>query len=398
MNKYQIYFKRYAICAIVASLPLFLNLIFVINAYENIKFNRVVEIQQKLNAIYGPRLNDNLFLYKKELFKFKKPAIIALGSSRVIQLREQCFNANFANCGLAGAQLNEVIVFLEEILKINRPEMILLGLDFWWFNGAYQQPKSFPRHNQEGTDNLLFKIKQPFLWLTGQNISFKLYIDVAIFNNNKNTVTKYENMGTGAIKFSEGWRKDGSYINSGIVFGFLKLENLNALDFKTLLDKIQRGIHPFGYSDRVSPERLQQFQRIMEICRENQIALIVLLPPVSPTIYKKMQSISKQYAYVEELRNYLQTAPVEFYDFHDISAISPSDCEFFDGTHCGDVLYQKMLLKIVEENPDSALKRYVNIPLIEEKSKEFSGHVVTKFNKSRYYYDEVDFLELGCKK
>jgi hypothetical protein len=164
------------------------------------------------------------------------------------------------------------------------------------------------------------------------------------------------------------------------------------------LSVIQTGGIRFEYGDRVSPGRLQQFHKVLDFCREKNIHLVVFLPPIAPTIYQKMQSMPKEYAFITELRNYLRTLPLEFYDFHDVSAVSNLDCEFFDGFHCGDVLYQKILLAMVKKNPHSALKKYLNIPLLEEKSTEFSGHVVTKYHPSMYYRDEVDFLRLGCKK
>lgn len=395
-NKYQNYLKLYAICSVVVSLPLLFNLIFINNAYENMTYRRLVENQQKLNAIYGSALNGNLFAYKAELFKYKKPAIIVLGSSRVITLREQFFSSSFVNCGLGMSYLNEGILFLEEILKSHHPAMILLGLDFWWFNAAHHQPKRYPGHDQDGTANLFYKIKQPFTWLNQKKISLKQYLDIMIFKKTNNKVTKYENMGISAINNSEGFRKDGSFLNSGTIFGFNK--SFEEGNFKQTLDIIHKGGARCEYGDRISPERLQQFHELMEICRKNNIPLILFLPPVAPTVYKKMQTMPKEYAFIEELRNYLQTLPVEFYDFHDISEVSSQECEFFDGFHCGDVLYQKMLLKIVEENPASALKKYLNIPLMAAKIKEFSGHVATKYNKSMYNYDEIDFLHLGCKK
>ena len=396
MNNYKKYLMLYAMFSVLVSLPLIFNYITICNADENMTYSDIVKLQHKLNAIYGPALNNNFFLYKVELFKYKKPSIIALGSSRVIQIREQFFNGSFVNCGLGISNLHEGIMFLEEILKFHRPEVIFLGFDFWWLNDAHPQPDMFPGYEQDGTGNLPFKIKQPFAWLRKHKISLKEYFDIMIFKSNKNHITNYENLGISAITYSEGFRKDGSFLNAKALFGFDP--TFVDIKFKKTFECIGKGTERFEYNNRISPEKLKQFQRIMELCRQNNVTLVVFLPPMAPTIYKKLQTMPKEYAYIEELRDYIHTLPVEAYDFHDISEVSTSDCEFFDGFHGGDVLYQKILLKIVEKNPASALKKYLNIPLMAEKIKEFSGHVITMYHKSMYNFAETDFLHLGCKK
>ena len=359
-------------------------------------YKEIVKYQKKLNAIWGSALNDNLFSYKVELFKQKKPTLMVLGSSRVVQMREQFFNSSFANCGLAMSHLNEGIMFLEEILKFHHPELILLGLDFWWFNDAHPQPPTFPQHNKDGSGNLLYKIRQPFVWLRNNKISLRQLMEVTLFGNTKNDITKYDNMGIAAIKYSQGFRKDGSFFDSKILFGLDP--KVADIQFKITFSWIDKGGSRVEYGDRISPGRLQQFQKIMEICRGNNIPLIVFLPPMAPKVYQKMETMPREYAYIQGLRNYLPTLPLEAYDFHDISEVSRNDCEFFDGFHGGDVLSQKMLLSIVEKNPQSALRKYLNIPLMTAKIKEFSGHVLTKYHKQMYNLDETDFLHLGCKK
>lgn len=388
--------KLYALSLIVVSLPLLFNYITIYNAYEQMSYKNIVKIQQKLKAIYGSALNGNLYKYKAEMFKYRQPAIMVLGSSRVITMREQFFNDSFVNCGLAISHLNEGAMFLEEILKVHRPQIILLGLDFFWFNAAYHQPQSYPAHARSGTGNLLYKIRAPFTWLEKGRISLRTYLSVMLFRDNKNKITNYENMGIQAIKNSDGFRNDGSYLHGETIFGF----NPTFVDikFKETLEMIDKGGLRFEYGQKVSPERVKDFQKIIEICRRHKIPLVAYLVPVAPSVYKKIQSMAGKYAYIGELRRYLKTLPVEYYDFYDISEITTSDCEFFDGFHPGDVLNQKMLLKIVEQNPYTILKKYLNIPLMRAKVKEFSGHVLTEYHKSLYNFKETDYMHLGCKK
>ncbi|MDD2902370.1 MAG: hypothetical protein PHU44_08030 [Syntrophales bacterium] len=328
--------------------------------------------------------------------KNRRPAIIVLGSSRVIGMRKQFFHGSFVNCGLAMSHLNEGAMFLEEVLKFHRPQVILLGLDFWWFNAAYAQPQTYPDHDASGTGNLLYKIKEPFTWFAKDRISLRTYLAIMLFRNNRNKITNYDNMGVLAIKDSNGFREDGSYLHAETIFGFNP--TFEDIKFKQTLEFIDKGGLRFEYGQRVSPERVKDFHKIMAICRRHKIPLVVYLAPVAPSVYQKMQTMDRKYAYIGELRSYLQTLPVEFYDFYDIAEITARDCEFFDGFHPGEVLDQRILLQIVEQNPHTILKKYLNLSLMRAKVKEFSGHVLTEYHKSRYNFPETDFLHLGCKK
>ena len=64
-----------------------------------------------------------------ELIKQVKPEIIALGSSRVMQFREDSFNKKFVNAGGAMNSLSE-FNFFEKMYEFHNPKYIILGLDF----------------------------------------------------------------------------------------------------------------------------------------------------------------------------------------------------------------------------------------------------------------------------
>lgn len=90
----------------------------------------------------------------------------------------------------------------------------------------------------------------------------------------------------------------------------------------------------------------------------------------------------------------------ETYDFHDIRKAESTDCECIDGFHIGDVAYQKILLKILKQNPDSVLSKYVNTGLIGLMAREHTGKVMAVFeaDQDKFNYREADFLKLGCQK
>ena len=98
--------------------------------------------------------------------------------------------------------------------------------------------------------------------------------------------------------------------------------------------------------------------------------MVVIVPPVAPTVFQKMQSMPGAYEFIPKLRQYLQSLPGEVYDFLNNQEVKCSDCEFIDGYHAGDVALQKVLLTIIKQNPQSALRDYLNIDLMQERSKK----------------------------
>ena len=127
---------------------LFSIYIYLVSIKENIDTKDSVQRQINNDSIYNVD-NMNMFNYKKELVKNIKPKIISLGSSRVMQFREESFNTKFITAGGAMNHLNEGYLFLQEITKYHKPEIIILGLDFWWFNENYYQPNSFSNSDIE---------------------------------------------------------------------------------------------------------------------------------------------------------------------------------------------------------------------------------------------------------
>lgn len=90
------FFRTYALAGAVFALPFVLNAAFVIRAGETMTYAEVAARQQQARALYGSAFNQNNFRYKLELVRQRRPAVIALGSSRVMTFREESFRTSFA--------------------------------------------------------------------------------------------------------------------------------------------------------------------------------------------------------------------------------------------------------------------------------------------------------------
>lgn len=379
-------------------LPLLMNFIFISRAYENEPFEEIAKEQVRTDSIYGTVLNQNSFAYKIELLKRVKPAVIALGSSRVMQFREKSFTAAFVNCGGGMNHLNEGKIFIREMLKYHTPELIILGLDFWWFNDNFPQPSSYEHHDNNGAVLTYEKVKAPFKMLNTSKITLEEYFRIIVQGGKINAITTFGAMGLDGLKYSTGFRKDGSYFYAKILFGIEK--EFHDPEFKDTLGRIRGGHSRFEYGERISRSRVEEFLDLIRTIERNNIQVVLFVPPVSNTVFKEMRVFAEKYAYVDQFQEYLKKLPYEVYDFHNIERVQSNDCECVDGFHGGDVTYKKILLTILEQNPGSILGKYVDFTMLKKEALENRGKALTIFpgERDKFAYAEVDFLKIGCDK
>ncbi len=391
--KYNRYLILYGCMLVLLSLPFGLNALFLHNARENLPFKDVVHLQGRTNALYGTATNQNIFAYKLQLVKEKRPAILALGASTVLAMREEFFTTSFANCGNAMNDLTEGKIFLEEVLKHYKPELVIIGLSFWWFTEKNAEPKTYDYHQNIGY--LTFEaLLRPFTFLADSKITLGEYLRIISFGTIRSGLTNYESIGLRAMKRSEGFRKDGSAFSAYKLFG---LETRNALlEMNPALDGRKR----FEYTGPIAPKAMETLKEIVELLEKNRVKFVFVVTPVSGVFYKAMESSPEKYGYIGKLHNYYGTLPYEIYNFHNIDDVGGNDCECTDGIHVGDVLSQRIFLKILERNPATVLKDYMNANLMKTMVKEYGGRTLTIYEKDRnmFNYREVDFLKIGCKK
>ena len=396
MAAYKKYLKYFFIFSSILGLSLLFNYIFVIHSFENLSYKEIVDRQLKMQAIWGSALNADTVIYKCELFKHKKPEVIALGSSISYNFRQEFFTTSFANCGGVMPFLSWGSGFLQEILKFHKPHLVILTIDFYFFNDRFPKADSEPTFVDTGTGNLMFKLKQPYFWLWQRKLTLADYFNIVLFNNNKNNITNYNNMGVMAIHQSQGFREDGSYCYAGLVAGFHK--GFYDKQFKETLKNVEAGTDRFIHGKHLAVHAIDDLLRIIKICHDQGIKVVVIMPPLAPTVFQKMQSMPGAYEFIPKLQQYLQSLPGEVYDFLNNQDVKCSDCEFIDGYHAGDVALQKVLLTIIKQNPQSALRDYLNIDLMQTKVKENTGRAMTIYDPSMYNFPEIDFLEIGCRK
>jgi len=349
------------------------------------------QLSSQKKIIVGLATRNQGYYYKRELYRAVKPKILVLGSSRVMQFRKTFFNTTMVNVGGAMSSINEGFSFVQDAYKYNTPELVILGLDYWWFNENALLPSKKIKPPLELASNIsLQKYILPFKWLWQGKIEkeqyFNLLNPLGLFKSIDN-----KNIGLDGLLNQNGFGPDGSYFYTKTISG--KEKNYDEL-FLVSLHNMEHNLDRFEYGRKVAPIHWQNFLDMVNFIHSKGSKLVVFIPPLAPTVAQRMKDFRQEYSFIDDLRNLLESHGIQYYDFHDPNVLKTSDCEFIDGIHGGDVVYGKILMYMAQR--DNELWPVVEKKYITEKIEQFSDFGMIQHEETSV--TEVDFLKLGCKK
>ena len=320
---------------------------------------------EKLNSseksIIGYAYNQNNYRHLKwsKLNISPKFRVISLGSSRVLQFRENMFNASFYNAGYTISSIADFKPFLESISNAKYPEYLILGLDQWMFNENWDDlqggnfirdwESSFKKYPSIGT------IKKVYSDLLNRKYSFNII-------RNKRGITK---IGLNAILNGNGLRSDGSMLYGNIIEKLLNGDtDLGDYNYLDTFERIDNGNRRFQYGSNLNIEAKKELELFLNFCASNDIKVIAFLPPFADKVIEKMKKKGK-YDYISKIHSEIspifQKYDYEIFDFSSVTSCESDDTETIDGFHGGEVTYLKILLKMIEQN--SVVNRVVKADL-----------------------------------
>ncbi len=371
----------------------FLPIIFVIFIFEFmaiysgelIPIEYVVKFQNNssLDSYYGRKIIDQEF-YKYKYFSFlaKKPDILVVGSSRVMQIREGIFDPYYSFYNAGGiiqslSDLNDLEILLENNYK---PKYIILGLDIWWFGQKAEL--------ESGLNEGIIEKDSAYNWkshLAVYKYLIKLLFNpnelFAIFNNQllDNSLGYY---GFQALE-GNGFRNDGSFIYEN----YNKEMEVNDayVDRETppIIDRLKNGSKQFVFDNDFDKLKLSILDKFLKFCKNNDIKVIGMAPPFSTEVYKELNySINYKnllIPYQEDLPKVFSNYGFYFFDASDITKLGLNDKYMYDGIHGTETALAKIfkiifsseiienyfenndLLKNLQESIDNSMSNYYMI-------------------------------------
>ena len=118
------------------AVPIWISAAFLWRSGEMLPSGRIVDFQLSENAIWSTGIFDNEPTYKLALYRRIKPDIVAVGSSRVLQMRGRHFKGTFANLG-RGLNFGRLAEEMRSLTGIHKPRFVMVGLDYWAFDEAW---------------------------------------------------------------------------------------------------------------------------------------------------------------------------------------------------------------------------------------------------------------------
>lgn len=308
----------------------------------------IVTQRENSSVIIGMGYNEQTPYYKLSNANYYEADIIALGTSRAMQFKEEFFQESFYNCGGAvSGNYSEYKNFLSNLTY--RPKIVLLDLDAWVFNDAWNN--NLPDYSQF---QQISQAKRSVLSMT-----VKMYLDLLERKWGFSDLKNYsENIGfNGRIK-GDGFMADGSYYYSHL---YRDPTSSDDYQFKDTLSRIERGVSRFEYGKHIDKDTLAQLDDLLHYCNENDIQVIGYLAPFAPSIYQRMVS-SGNYGYLLEIspacEHIFKKYGHEYFDFSDGAMLEATDEFFIDGFHGSEIVYGIMLEKMIQA--DSLIAKYVD--------------------------------------
>lgn len=338
-------------------------------------------------ALFGSGVSQDFVDYKLRLYTAVKPDIITLGSSRVMQFRGRYFTKPYLNIGGTAGNLAVLRSTVDAMLKVHKPEAVVLGLDFWWFTTAWEPDPFKEEPPTSGSYVYSFEtLKTPYAWLLTGKISLREFLAPLTRG------FRADRYGIMAQRFNDGFASDGSWYYTADITGRQKPFDFQ---FADTLKQVRYGIKAFAPAPELSEAHLDAFAEIYCRLRSRGVDVFVFIPPLASRVLDVMQAEETRYPQLFGLRDALEARGIDVMDFTNPRRLGATDCEFVDGFHGGDVVYARILRRMADHYP--GLLAYVDIQKLDRDVRDWSGRAMMPDSRVTTL-PEVDFMHFQCVK
>jgi hypothetical protein len=350
------FWVRLALFALPFLIPVLLLTGLLVYIGESMPLASVVALQQgETPVLYRPQFGNRDLSFKTLSINVRRPQIVALGSSRVLQMRSGLLTeapSAFYNAGAPAWKLEQIRALLDGLEPHAAPEILLLGIDAPWFNERYEGD-SFPPQTNDFTH--LFSINRSFVQavLDGKPIRMDKWL------SRNADETPGVALGLKAIENGHGFRNDGSEQYGDFLIGRFLWQ---PTERERHLEWMRNGEDMYVYGDTVSRSALDEMRVILDHSRERGITVVGFMPPFTPTLYAEMMARGN-HTYIPTLVNQLDSLfsvyDYPFFDFSDGGQFG-TDEDFYDGWHGSERIYLRLFINMARAQPDQ-FSRYTDV-------------------------------------
>jgi len=309
-----------------------------------------VVIKSDKKSLIGYAYNEKNYRY----LKWKKIAvshkfdILALGSSRVLQFRQNMFTTRFYNAGYTISSIADFVPFLESLPKEKLPNYLIIGLDQFMFNKKWDSITTYKSSTFWTKAFHLYPKPKTVIEVWKDIFDAKYSFTIPNYKNNTQLV------GLNACIYQTGFRNDGSmYYRKDIQKRLSNDSTARDYNFEETFSRIKYQNLQFKYGNEVNPKAIEELEKLLNYCQKNSIYVVAILPPFANAVNQKMNALRK-YNYIKQIYpnciSLFKNYGFELYDYTNPKAFNGNDIEMIDGFHGGEMSYLKLLISIVKTN------------------------------------------------
>lgn len=306
------------------------------------------------NVLYRPQYGNRDQDFKWMSAAFRRPEVLAIGSSRILQFRAGFFTRNpdtFYNAAAPAWRLPQVAQLIYALPPEALPKLLVISIDPPWFNDAYEGDV-FPASVADFDNMMLVNRSLIQDILKGRDFSRTGFDTAAYWSRTEPGGSGGLALGLRAIRDGHGFRSDGSeQYGDFLIARWLGQDQQRAAHTQMM----RRGEDMYVYGDTVSEVALADLAALLAYAEARGITVVGFLPSYAPTLWDEMTERGN-HAYMTALTPRLQSLfdahDFPFFDFSDGTSTDTRDDEFFDGWHASELSNLRLFVKMVEARPD----------------------------------------------
>lgn len=374
--------------AAAAALAVGVSLLFLYRVGELESPPKTAAQLQRVGGLYGSALHDDAYAFKLALVQQLQPNVAVIGSSRTLTVSSEFFSVPTANLGLMASSARQMEAAVNDVLSVSRPQLLLLGVDFFWFHPRWAGPFVLAPSAASSRKLTPIKMTAPYRWVARDQLP--LTDALATLAGDPPSLLTLPAIGWRARLYGDGYAADGQYIYGSQIFG---RQASSDAGFADTLDRVSRGTSQFIHGSEIGADALAPLERTIARLRRDGVSVVTFFPPVAPSVNKAMFALPARYAYIDVIRSKVAEISAQHLDATDIAHLGATDCEFVDGFHAGAIASARVL----EALATTDLRRYLDVERIAATIAVRAGNVSTDLRYARPGETETNFLGLPCK-
>ncbi|MCC6242660.1 MAG: acyltransferase [Gemmatimonadaceae bacterium] len=282
-------------------------------------------------AVFTANINERTFVRSRVRYELRSPETVAIGSSRLMQLRTGSTDRALLNLSVSGASVEDIVAIWYLASKTFAPKTVLFGVDPWLLNQNSGQDRWRTLANEYafglteiGKSKVIQKSE------SHENSSIAVALSALYRSVNLSSARASDDAPSTMDKV----RGDGSRVYS--------------VSYSSRTpEQIERDMHTFvGYAMsnyQYSGEYVDVLKALFSAAKPGR-RIVLVLSPYHPTLYGLMTRTDSRIASIElEFRRMADQLGIEVIGSYDPSRIGCAKDEFFDGMHPRETCLRKVV-------------------------------------------------------